>query len=342
MGVSVSRGTSLPRTSPSWTPSTPERRLGQPAGRRAAAVARQRVQVVAPGDDLGRQAGQRDVQRVRRSGPAAEVDDEAEVVVLVRTSLADPEGRRDVASAARTPWRCACWAVMGVISPGRVRSGVAATSPHANTWSWPGHLEVLVDVDPTLGRGKPSPAMSGSGRTPTHQISDRVGTTVPSLNRTQSSMASATEVCGPDLHPALAEHAVGGSGRGSRRAPAAPGARCRPEPSGPVARRAGGAACTAPRVMRAPWAVTSVPGVPGADDDEGQPRRALVGVVGVVGQLDLTGDVVTQVERLGDVAEAVGVLRDARDGQQLVDASGGQQDAVEGRARRGRPPGRRT
>jgi hypothetical protein len=35
--------------------------------------------------------------------------------------------------------------------------------------------------------------------------------------------------------------------------------------------------------------------VPGTDDDEGQPRRPLVGVVGVVGQLDLPRDVVAQV-----------------------------------------------
>jgi hypothetical protein len=40
--------------------------------------------------------------------------------------------------AARWPWRWACWAVIGVSSPGRVRSGTAAASPTAYTSGYPG------------------------------------------------------------------------------------------------------------------------------------------------------------------------------------------------------------
>ena len=82
--------------------------------------------------------------------------------------------------------------------------------------------------------------------------------------------------------------------------------------------------------MRAPWAVTSVPVYPAPTTTKVQPGRPLVGVVGVVGQLDLTGDVVAQVERLGDVAEAVRILRDTGDRQQLVDAAGREHHPVEG------------
>ena len=34
-------------------------------------------------------------------------------------------------SATSLPWRCACWAVIAVTEPGRVRSGTAAASPQA-------------------------------------------------------------------------------------------------------------------------------------------------------------------------------------------------------------------
>jgi hypothetical protein len=69
-------------------------------------------------------------------------------------------------------------------------------------------------------------------------------------------------------------------------------------------------------------------GVAGADHDE---RAACVPfglVVGDGGQLDLADDVITQVQRLRHAAESVCVLGDTRDRQQLVDAAGGQHEAV--------------
>jgi hypothetical protein len=59
-------------------------------------------------------------------------------------------------------------------------------------------------------------------------------------------------------------------------------------------------------------------GVAGADHHEGAPGVALGLVAERVGQLDLPGDVVAQVQRLGDAPEPVRVLADTRDGQQLV------------------------
>ena len=48
----------------------------------------------------------------------------------------------------------------------------------------------------------------------------------------------------------------------------------------------------------------------------------------LVGQLDLPGHVVAQVQRLGDAPEAVGVFVDSRYGQQLVDAADGEHQPV--------------
>src|SRR3712207_7250851 len=52
-----------------------------------------------------------------------------------------------------------------------------------------------------------------------------------------------------------------------------------------------------------------------SDHHEGHAGGALGGIVGDVGELDLPGHVVAQVQRLRDAPEAVGVLVDARDGQ---------------------------
>ena len=71
-------------------------------------------------------------------------------------------------------------------------------------------------------------------------------------------------------------------------------------------------------------------GVARADDDERAPGGALGGVALVVRQLELPDDVVAQVEGLGDPAEAVRVLGDARDRQQLVHAAGGEHQPVVG------------
>jgi hypothetical protein len=72
------------------------------------------------------------------------------------------------------------------------------------------------------------------------------------------------------------------------------------------------------------------PGVAGADDHERAAGVALGLVVGDGGEFDLADDVVPQVERLGHAAEAVRVLGDAGDRQELVDAARGEDEPVVG------------
>ena len=69
-------------------------------------------------------------------------------------------------------------------------------------------------------------------------------------------------------------------------------------------------------------------GVAGADDDEGAARLAFGRVGGHRGQLELADNVVPQVDRLGDAAEPVPVIRHTRNGQQLVHAARGQDEPV--------------
>ena len=69
--------------------------------------------------------------------------------------------------------------------------------------------------------------------------------------------------------------------------------------------------------------------VAGPDDDESAPRVPFVGVGGRRGQLQLPGDVIAQVQRLGDPSEAVRVLGNPGDGEQLVDAARGEHQTIE-------------
>jgi hypothetical protein len=69
-------------------------------------------------------------------------------------------------------------------------------------------------------------------------------------------------------------------------------------------------------------------GVAGADHDERAPGRPLERVVGQLGELDLPGDVIAQVERLRDASEAVCDLGDPGYRQQLVDAADSDHQAV--------------
>jgi hypothetical protein len=69
-------------------------------------------------------------------------------------------------------------------------------------------------------------------------------------------------------------------------------------------------------------------GVAGANNDEGAPGPALGLVSGPGGQLELTDDVVAQVNGLGDAAEPVRVTGHARDRQQLAHAARGQDEPV--------------
>ena len=69
-------------------------------------------------------------------------------------------------------------------------------------------------------------------------------------------------------------------------------------------------------------------GVTGANNYEGAARSAFHLVSGSGRQLELTDDVVAQVNGLGDAAEPVRVVGHARDGQQLVHAASGQDEPV--------------
>jgi hypothetical protein len=69
-------------------------------------------------------------------------------------------------------------------------------------------------------------------------------------------------------------------------------------------------------------------GVTGANNYEGAPRPAFHLVSGSGSQLELTDDVVAQVNGLGDAAEPVRVIGHARDRQQLAHAASGQDEPV--------------
>src|SRR3954464_8247003 len=64
-----------------------QERVERPVGPGAGPVAGEREQVVTPSDALGGQPRERDVQRVRRRLAPTEVDEEPEVVVLVRLEV---------------------------------------------------------------------------------------------------------------------------------------------------------------------------------------------------------------------------------------------------------------
>ena len=256
-GASVSRGTSFPRTKPSCTPWRPNADLGEPAGGGAPAVPRQRVQVVPAGDDLGGQPGQRDVQRVGRRGPAAEVDDEAEVVVLVGTALADPERRRDVVRRADA----LALRVLGrhrrdLTGPGEVgRRRHVTAGEHVVV---AGHLEVLVDVDPAVGRGGAEP---GDERLGPHADApdQRPGGDDGAVTEPDAVVHGLGDGgLGPDLHAALAQDAVGGPAQALAEPRQHPGRGVDQEPAGLLPREPGCSLHSA-WVMRTPWAVTSVP-----------------------------------------------------------------------------------
>ena len=53
-------------------------------------------EVIDPGHDVGGRSGQRDIQRVRRGGQSAEIDQESEVAVFVGPGLPRSEGGGDV------------------------------------------------------------------------------------------------------------------------------------------------------------------------------------------------------------------------------------------------------
>ena len=70
------------------------------------------------------------------------------------------------------------------------------------------------------------------------------------------------------------------------------------------------------------------PGVASPNDDERAPSGSLVRIIARGRQFHLANDVIPQVQGLGHPAEAVRVLGDARNRQQLVDAARGQDQPV--------------
>ena len=69
-------------------------------------------------------------------------------------------------------------------------------------------------------------------------------------------------------------------------------------------------------------------GVARADNDEGQPSVSLRRIIGAIREFQLQRDVIPQEQRLGNVAKAVGILRDTGDGQKLVDAAGREEHLI--------------
>ncbi len=229
--------------------------------------------------------------------------------------------------AATLPCRQACWAVIGVYCPGFSRSGTAAASPHANTSGWPGTRRYGSTSSRPRSSGRPMPSTSGSGRTPTHHTSVRVSTNSPSLSRTPVGRRLLHGRPGPHLDAPLPQHAVGGTGqplvqlgqytrRDVEQHPARPYAL----PQGPLAHQRVG--------EQLPVGGDFGARVTGADHHEGAPRGTALRVVGGGGELHLPRHVVAQVQRLGQPAEAVRVLGDTGDGQQLVDAADGEHQPV--------------
>lgn len=228
--------------------------------------------------------------------------------------------------ATSLPCRSACWAVIGVTWPGRVRSGTAAASPHAYTSGKPGTPRNSSTVSRPRSVPSPRSATSGSGRTPTHQMSERVGTYSPSLSRTPSAVASLTEVPIRTSIPRLSSTRcavadIRSSSSGSTRS-ATSSSIHRGRTSNP------GRWAVSRSVNSLPVRGHLGPGVAGADHHERAPGDPLGRVVGGVGQLDLTNHVVVQEDRLRHAPEPVRVLGHAGQGQQLVDAADGEYEPV--------------
>ena len=217
-----------------------QHRVQQPVGGDPHPVARHGDQVVAAGDASPRQPGQRDAaagsrrparRRGRRRSPGR-----GACTARGRRG----RRRRRCCAPATLPCRRACWAVIGVYSPGRVRSGTAAASPQAKTSGWPGTFEILVD-DAAGPRsvGQPESATSGSGRTPTHQISDRVGDelAVVEQHAVGGRLLDGGAQSGP---PPRARRSTRSAVRGQPLVEfrAAPGRRCRAAASAAAGRRA--------------------------------------------------------------------------------------------------------
>ena len=228
--------------------------------------------------------------------------------------------------AASLPCRCACWAVIVQIWPGRARSGTAAASPQAYTSGKPGTLRYSSTTRRPCSVRRPSSATNGSGRTPTHQTRVQVGHVLAVGERAPRRRWPRPPRCPSARRPPPAQHPVGGVRHPLVQLGQHPGRDVEQHPAG--ADREPGALGDQRVGEELPVRGDLGAGVAGADHHEGGAGLLLGRVLGLLGQLDLPDDVVVQVERLGQAAEAVGVLGHAGDGQQLVDAADGEHQPV--------------
>ena len=95
-GLSVSSGTDSELITPNDVASAGVTAFRAQSARTRSRFPDMRETVVAPGDGVGGWPGQRDVQRVGGGGEPAEVDQEAQIVVLVGRRLTGAEGGGDV------------------------------------------------------------------------------------------------------------------------------------------------------------------------------------------------------------------------------------------------------
>ena len=247
------------------------------------------------------------------AGPAAEVDDEAEVVVPVRAAPSPLRRRRRRCARRGRPGAARAGRSSAVISPGRVRSGTAAASPQANTSGWPGTVEVLVDADPALLRRQPE-RRRRAGRAARRRTRSATGWARRrrrsagrrrrGLGRREVPVRISTPRC------RSTRSAVG---RQLARQPGQdPSARCRPGASAAVARPAGGAPAQGPGEQR--------PGRrPRCRCSRRRPRRRCSRAARSAGSSVLSASSIWRVmwsrrySASAMLAEAVRVLGDARD-----------------------------
>ncbi len=191
------------------------------------------------------------------------------------------------------------------------------------------HLEVRVDEQPSAFHGQPQ-GLDQRVRPHADAPHERARVDARTVGQHHAVVRGLLHR-GPHPHvdAPLPQYPVGGAGEPFVHLGQHPGRHVQQHPAGPHTGAHGVLADLCVGVHRAVRGDLGA-GVPGADHDEGAPRGALPAVVGRGGQLHLARHVVAEVQRLRQPTEAVRVLGDARDGQQLVDAARGEHQPVEG------------
>jgi hypothetical protein len=283
--------------------------------------------VVGPGDEVGGRPGQRDFRRVRRAGQSAEVDQESEVVVLVGLRLPGSEGGGDVpgdllalalgmlgghaadlAWAGQVGYRGAVPAGVDVRGAGHGHELINHQPPPAGLQVQAGHQRVGANSD------APDEGMSG------HLLAG--GQLHPAAVQ-----GSGDRLAGAHLNPATPQHPVSGPGQPRIEFGQQPRGGIEQHPADLLAAQAGHPPGQPGREQLTVGRDLGT-GITGAGNHEGAARLAFRLVGGHRGPLALADNVVPQVDRLGDAAEPVRVIRHARNGQQLVHAARGQDEPV--------------